>query len=132
MANSCGEIRFLEGGTIVDSTIATSNITQSSVSNSTVDTSSITNLTSVDDASALKIVQAIAALPPSELQILANAVQELLTTSVPVSSVYTKCTNGVIPGAVYGGADTLLGKPAQFATFGDGVVPVYVNPCGDR
>ena len=125
MANSCGEIRFLEGGTIVDSTIATSNITQSSVSNSTVDTSSITNLTSVDDASALKIVQAIAALPPSELQILVNVIQELLAATVPASDVDTTCTNGVIPGAVYGGTDALLGKPVQFAAFGNGVVPVY-------
>lgn len=127
MANSCGEIRFLEGGTIVDSTIASSMITNSSISNSVVDTSGITNLTSIDDASALKIVQAIAALPENELQILVNAIQDLLTATVPVSSVVTACTEGVIPGAVYGGTSALLGEPTKFAAFGNGVVPVYTE-----
>lgn len=59
MGNSCSELKFLEGGTIADSTIMRSEISNSVVSNSTIETSTIEKLAGIDAASATTITNKI-------------------------------------------------------------------------
>ena len=163
MANTCGELRFLEGGTITDSTVLNSTITSSVVSNSTVDTATITDIRSIDSSSAdtianaiadnaaavgaiaLALIQsdnfipavsdALAALTPSDLQALADAIQAILANRASAAStgVTPVCTGGILPGVILSNVaqPRILGEPDAFAAFGNGFVPVYDSPCQD-
>lgn len=123
MSNSCGEIRFMEGGTLKDSTILNSSITNSVVSNSTVESSTITNST-VDDATANSIIQAISHLRVRERRVLTDALLEaLLSTTAKVGTI--DCHAGNVPAFILGGDDYALGKPAGWLRIGNGALPVY-------
>ncbi len=127
MANTCGEIRFMEGGTIKDSTVVSSSVVNSSVSSSNVDSSSITNLSSIDSASVRVIVQQIASLPTSDLAGLLAALLSLASSGT--SHVEPDCLEGNFPAAVAGSGDFVLGKPDGWLNIADGAIPVYQREC---
>lgn len=129
MSNTCGEIRFMEGGTIKDATIVSSNIVNSSISSSNLDSSTITNLSAIDSASARVIMQAIANLSPSDLQVLINALLAAMVSSGMSSD--GACSAGDMPASILGGSAYVLGKPAGWLMLSNGVVPVYAQPCGN-
>lgn len=128
MSNTCGEIRFMEGGTIKDATILSSSIVNSSISSSVLDSSSITNLSSIDSASVRVIMQAIAALSPADLQVL---IQALLDAMVAAGGVFTSpaCSAGNMPAAYLGDDDYFLGKPDGWLPVSNGAIPVYTPGC---
>lgn len=130
MSNTCGEIRFMEGGTIKDATILNSQMVNSVISSSTIDSSSITNLSSIDSASARVIMQAIAALPPSDLRVLIDALLAALRGGVDFSTAVT-CLDNSIPATMFGNDEFLLGAPDGWITIADGAIPVYRSPCDE-
>lgn len=129
MSNTCGEIRFMEGGTIKDATIVSSNIVNSSISSSNLDSSTITNLSAIDSASARVIMQAIANLSPSDLQVLINALLAAMVSS-GMSSVGA-CNVGDMPASIRGGSDYVLGEPDGWLEVSNGVIPVFSTPCSE-
>ena len=70
---SCGEINFLEGGTLKNTSVIGGTINQAVVQGCAVDACNITNLRDIDNASAEAIMTAISKLPPSVLRLLAEA-----------------------------------------------------------
>lgn len=128
MSNTCGEIRFMEGGTIKDATILNSQMVNSVISSSTIDSSSVTNLSSIDSASARVIMQAIAALSPSDLRVLIDALLAAMIASS--SATQGACLGDSIPATMLGNDDYLLGAPDGWLPISNGVVPVYGSPCG--
>lgn len=127
MSNTCGEIRFMEGGTIKDATIVSSNIVNSSISSSNLDSSTITNLSSIDSASARVIMQAIANLSPSDLRVLLDALLAALRTAGGNVSDSCQISYG-LPASLIGGGSYLLGNPNGWLPIADGLIPVY-SPC---
>ena len=127
MANSCGEIRFLEGGTISESNVVSSAISNSTVTNSTISASTIENLLEVDAATAETVADAIAELSANDIKTLADA---LLASIEPgVSSPDSECTNGVLPGQYIGvSADVFLGAPVGWVSIGSGDCGEYMVP----
>ena len=128
MSNTCGEIRFMEGGTIKDATIVSSSIVNSSISSSNVDSSSVTNLTSIDSASARVILQAIANLSPSELRVLTDALLAAMMSGATATDGV--CLADSMPARVLGGDDYVLGVPEGWLQISNGVIPVFSEPCG--
>lgn len=128
MSNTCGEIRFMEGGTIKDATILNSQMVNSVISSSTIDSSSITNLSSIDSASARVIMQAIAALSPADLQVLINVLLDAMVAVGNISTT-TGCAEGNMPAAYLGDDDYFLGKPDGWLSVSNGAIPVYNPGC---
>ena len=123
MSNSCGALDFLEGGTIKDADIISSNITNSRVSNSVIDACDIENLSSIDADSAKVVADAIAALTPDQLKALAEAIFAAMQNKPGVSPVSSEADK--IPTTILGGREALMGKPDMLITTPD---PNYVIP----
>lgn len=123
MSQSCGGLEYIPGGVINGSTIINSQISNGTISGSTIESSIINSLVSIDAASAQVIANAIAALPPSQLKPLLDA---LLAAFVPDTQTDPPSTEtGRIPTTIYGDATGLLGKPAAFGGLGAYSVPLY-------
>lgn len=55
---------------------------------------------------------------------------EIQSTLGNISSRVPESTDlAVLPGAVYGGREILLGRPTAFLEYGEYLIPVYENPC---
>ena len=149
----CGDIKFLQGGVIdgssilnsqiMNSSLATCRMDASTISKCDIDTSQLKNcnvaesyigsseienceinkLAGIDAPSAKTIADAIAVLPKDELMKLASALFEAL--QVPVAQEPELANDGTISTNVFGDADGVLGKPAQWGAFGGFVVPMY-------
>lgn len=150
----CGDIRFLEGGTIngatvvnsqvVNSNIVTceisashltkcdideskmtaSNIEYSSIKNSDLTESRIVDLQAIDAPSAQTIADAIAVLPKEDLVKLSSALFSAL--KIPVAEQPAdSASDATLSTVVFGGGDATLGAPAQWGQFGEFVVPMY-------
>lgn len=150
---ACGDIRFLEGGTINSSTVVNSQLLNSAFVSGTVDASQITksdfsegkvadsdienstitgsnfdngrirDLDAIDAPSAKAIVDAIAVLPKDELMQLASVLFSALT--VPMGEQPDTFNDGSISNVIVGNADVTLGAPEQWGQFGEFVVPMY-------
>lgn len=150
---ACGDLRFLEGGTINSSTVVNSQLLNSNFVSGVVDASQITksdftegkvanseivnssilasdfdngrirDLNVIDAPSAKVIVDAIATLPKHELMQLAAALFSALT--VPVGEQPETFNDGSISNVIVGNADVTLGAPEQWGQFGEYVVPMY-------
>lgn len=121
--SQCGNLEFVSGGVITGSTIMDSHITNSTISNSTFTAGTIANLTSIDEASAKIVADAIAALSAEQLKALASALFAAISVTpaeFPVSSESDK-----IPTTMYGGRGALLGQPDIVLPTSD---PNYVVP----
>lgn len=150
---ACGDMRFLEGGTINSSTVVNSQLLNSSfvsgvvdasqitksdfsegtVSDSDIESSTITgsnfdngrirDLAAIDAPSAKAIADAIAVLPKDELMQLASVLFSALT--VPTGEQPETFNDGSISNVIVGTADVTLGAPEQWGQFGEFVVPMY-------
>lgn len=120
----CGDTGLMDGGTIQRASIINSQIVNSEIQASKLDSSSITNLTELDEASAKKIADAIAALPPDQLTALINALVQKQTIT-PAAPPATTETNSV-PTELFGDRETGMGAPDMWAQYGDDfVIPLY-------
>lgn len=125
MSQSCGNLQFVEGGTIKSSSIINSQITDSIISNSTLQSVKLESLSSVDGSSAKVIADAIAALPPDQLITLVNAILASFTAT-PQTEPAVGTGTGELPTTVYGDRAALMGKPQMFAQFGQNyIIPLY-------
>lgn len=120
----CGDSSLLDGGTIKDASVINSQIVNSTIQASVLDTSSITNLTGVDEVSAKKIADAIAALPPDQLIPLINAlVQRQIVTPASPPEISEA---SALPTNMYGNREIGMGAPDLWAKYGDDyIVPVF-------
>lgn len=119
----CGGMDFSRGGTILEAQIIDSKITNSLISASELASSAIINLASIDAASAQKIVDAMAGLPPENLAALAKALVAAIG-STPGSKPETT-TQPELPTTIAGERTMLLGKPGSWVELVNGYVPVY-------
>lgn len=119
--SGCGALDHLIGGTIKEATIASSTIMASVVRDSVIE-----NLAGIDAASAEKIADAIAALPPDKLSALAEVVAKAIpATSAAMGTPPKASTDESLPTTLYGGRGALLGEPEDWLIFQGKVVPVY-------
>lgn len=131
MSNSCGEIRFMEGGTLKDSTVLSSSVVNSTVSNSTIESTTITHST-VDSDTAANIIQQIVQLPESTLKILVDAIAARLSADVlPAGAAVSpvSCAAGSMPATIIGDDNAVLGVPGGWIKTEDGLIPVYASDC---
>ncbi len=125
MSQSCGNLQFVEGGTIKGSSIINSQITDSIISNSTLQSVKIESILSIDSSSAKVIADAISALPADQLTTLVNAILAAFIAS-PQADPAVGTGVGELPTTVYGDRSALLGKPQMFAKFGpDYIIPLF-------
>lgn len=125
MSQSCGNLQFVEGGVIKNSSIINSQITDSIITNSVLQAVRLENLTGLDDISAKVIVDALAALPSDQLAPLVSAILTAFVTS-PHSEPVSSIGGGELPTTIYGDRTALLGDPELFVKFGkDYVIPLY-------
>lgn len=123
--NSCGSLESLSGGTLVRTTIIGSSINDSAISGSTFATGDITNLVSIDEASASTIVDTIAKLPTDKLTALAAAIFSALQLKRKDPAVQPTVAES-LPTAVQGSRELLLGKPDAWLVLQAGTrVPAY-------
>lgn len=124
MSQNCGSIEYLSGGTVNQASILNSQITSSEVSNSTLKTCAIESLTSVDDASAQVIADALAALPSNKLQALVEALMQSM--SFTDATAPDTSEDKAIPTTMYGTRNAILGTPVRWKQLPDGsVIPCY-------
>ncbi len=122
-SQSCsGALEFVDGGVINATTVTNSQIVTSVIQNSAFEAGRITNLVSIDDASASLIAKAFLSLGEDDLKRLATAIlgaAELPTAPQP------SLNEGNLSRQHYGSADAVLGKPDKWLTVGGGAVPLY-------
>lgn len=126
----CGEIEFLEGGTLKNPTIIGGSISQSTFQGGIVDASDITQLRSIDADSTAKIADALAALPADKLQALLTA---LLAALAVVDSGVTPDTTKFksLPTLMYGDSRKgMLGAPDGWMKLGGMLLPIYSEADG--
>lgn len=75
---SCGQINFLEGGTLKDVTLLNGSATGLTMQGGSIDSSGITNLTFIDERSVQALADALGSLPPPYLAKLAHALEQAL------------------------------------------------------
>lgn len=149
----CGDIKFLQGGVIDGSTVINSQLTNSTLSASSIAASVMTKsditeskieeselnnstvnngllvdcevqkLAAIDAQSAKLIADAISILPKAELMALATAIFDAL--QVPIAQEPEFTNDSTISTNVFGNADGVLGKPAQWGSFGGFAIPLY-------
>lgn len=121
---SCGEISMLDGGTIRNSTIINSQIANPIIQGGNIDGSSISNLATIDAASAQRIADAIANLTPEQLAGLINALsqkQSIIPAAAPTTS-----ESHAVPTEMHGDREIGMGAPDMWAQYGDDyVLPLY-------
>ena len=126
----CGEIEFLEGGMLKNPTIIGGSISQSAIQGSVLDASDITALRSLDEASASKIADAIAALPADKLKTLLDALFAALNLADSgLSPDTTKYKS--LPTLMFGDSRRgMLGAPDGWAKMGGKLIPLYTEADG--
>lgn len=120
----CGVIEYMKYGTVSEADIVSSRIASSTVTGCQIASSHITDLASLDAASAQRIADAIAELPTEQLTALAAAIAKALPAA-PVGTAPVVTEGIELPTAVLGERAQLLGKPALWLQYKDFVVPAY-------
>ena len=121
MATNCGPIEFMQGGTLLNVTIAGSNIQNSEISGSTLSGCTLTNLVAVDDASLRTIINAMTKLSDAELRPLADALHRVAT--VEAAGQPAGQDGSVLGTTVIGDRATLLGNPSSWVKLGGRSLP---------
>lgn len=127
---NCGNLQYVEGGTIRGASILNSQVDSSEISNAVVKASKIEALAGVDDVSAQTIANALSALPTAQLTALASALQKAtaITPDTPTEegNAPTSTDKNSLPTVVLGDRSSLLGNPVKWIKSADGmVVPCY-------
>ena len=123
MAPGCGPIEFIQGGTIIDVTITSSNIQNSTISGSVLSGCTLTNLVSIDEASLRTIINAMTKLSADELRPLADALNR--AASIEAANAPTEQDGATLGTVVIGDRATLLGKPSSWVKLGGKSLPAY-------
>lgn len=122
----CEDTGLLEGGVLKDSTFLRGSINTSTIEASTFTGGAIEALTSIDNTSAKRILDALIALGPDQLaalgQVLLTSAAAVATTTAPASS-----TSGTLPTTMYGSRDGSLGTPVAWGNIGGYAVPLYTK-----
>ena len=122
--SGCGNMSFMEGGTLKSVSILQSSILSSRISSSNFDSMTIESIAEIQKSATKTIVDAIASLSPEELTGLATALFSAIKTSTKVNPVETEANE--LPTTVLGSREKLLGKPDHWVVMADGVsVPAY-------
>lgn len=124
--SGCGNNGPIEGGFINHSTVANSTIQGSAINGSVISASSLQTVTSVDDASALVIANAIAKLSTEELRALAKAICDAMPL-VEVAAGPSSSVKDSLPTEIWGGRQAILGSPSGWLRLRGVVVPAYVE-----
>lgn len=119
--SQCGNIEFLSGGTINQSSIVSSTITNSDLTGGTISSAAIESLKSVDSNSAKVIAEALAGMDEASKKALAEA----LGFAPGVGQAPASTTEDSLPTEVLGDRDQLLGAPAEWVSIGGKNVPAY-------
>lgn len=121
----CGDISFLDGGTLTNSTVVSPQIANGTIQSSTFDNGTITALSSIDDSSLEKLVDGMAKLPANKLAPLLEALLKAVQ-SVP-GSAPTSSEESSLPTTIVGDRTSLMGAPASWQKFGETtfVFPLY-------
>lgn len=120
---SCGEIRFLDGGIIKNAQILTSTLIACALTGCTIDSSTITNLSSIDKASANKILDALCKADQSYIDAFANIILGMLSS---VNQVPDTTTTTNLPTLMYGDSRKgIMGAPDKWIKLGDYLLPAY-------
>lgn len=124
MSQSCGEMGYAEGGVINGTNIINSSITGSKVESSELVSSDVKDLRSIDSASAKKIADSIAALPPDQLVALADAILKHMQVST-ITEDPTATKGSSVSTTIIGDRNYTLGKPQKWIEAAGGLVPVF-------
>lgn len=129
--SGCGSDAPVRGGLFAESTIVSATIQSSVLSASVLDSSKITNLTGVDELSAMTVANALAALTPDQLAVLARAISSAMpNTEAGVRP--TEVTGDSLPTTIVGRRTLVLGEPTGWLTLNGLVVPAYESKqCGE-
>lgn len=125
--NECGDIGYLKGGAISESDIVSSRISNSNLVGCVIESAHMTNLSSIDELSAQRIADAIAALPTEKLMPLATAIAKAMS-SKQAEAVPEKSTADTLPTVVFGEREALLGVPVIWLDYYGYAVPAYSKP----
>lgn len=111
------------GGVIKGSDVISCDIVNSSFTSGTLDSVAITNLTSLDNASAKTIVEAfINNLTAAQLSALAQKIIDSIEAS---GSAPTTTVDKSLPTTMFGRRTAILGTPEKWIELAGGVVPCY-------
>lgn len=111
------------GGVIKSSDVISCDIVNSSFTSGTLDSVAITNLTSLDNASAKTIVEAfINNLTAAQLSALA---QKIIDSIEAAGSAPSTTVDQSLPTTMFGRRTAILGTPKKWIELAGGVVPCY-------
>lgn len=129
--SSCGANAPMRGGLFAESSIVSATIQGSVLLASQLDSSRITNLTELDEASAMTVANAIAKLSPDQLSVLARAISSAMPSTEPGTRP-AETSGAALPTTIVGRRTMVLGEPTGWLTLNGLVVPAYESKqCGD-
>lgn len=113
------------GGGFGNGPLTGGDISHSTIMNSTLTGVTLENLANVDEASALKIFNALLALDPAILKRLIDAVAQGAGGVVTSPKAPTETDEAFLPTTVLGNRTKLLGEPAVYFEQGGFIIPGY-------
>lgn len=119
--STCGNMEFLQGGTIQNTTVVGADITSSTVTASEITASTLSNITGIDETTIRTIVTGIMALDENTKKNLLESLGfSFNTAAAPATNV-----EAGLPTTMYGDRSALLGKPVGWISVDGNVVPHY-------
>lgn len=129
--SGCGADAPMRGGLFAESSIVSATIQGSAISASVLDSSRITNLTELDEGSALTVANALAKLSPDQLAVLARAISSAMPNT-EAGSRPAETVGDSLPTTLVGRRTMVLGEPTGWLTLNGLVVPAYESKqCGE-
>ena len=123
--SQCGGSQFVSGGTLESSKIITPEIVGGSLSSVVLDGTTITNLTSLDEASLVTVMNGLTKLPKEQLQVLADAIFKALTITPTTAPTPVDTTE--VSSNTYGLPTATLGEPNTWIELGGACIPTYTK-----
>ena len=123
--SQCGGSQFISGGTLESPKVITPEIIGGTLSSVVVDSATIVNLTSLDEASLLTVMNGLSKLPKEQLQILADAIFKALTITPTTAPTFTDETE--VSTNTYGLPTARLGEPNTWIELGGACIPTYTK-----
>lgn len=121
---NCGEISFMDGGTLNSATITNSTVQGSVINGSHIEASGLYKVTEVDDATAQVIATAISELGTEDLRALAKAIADAMPVVEPVLGP-DRTQEESLPTEIAGDRRFLLGAPNGWLKLRGVIVPAY-------
>lgn len=122
--SGCGDIDYVDGGTINNATVTNSTVQGSEINGSVVRASQLMEITSVDAKAAQTIADAVGALDAEKLQTLAKAILAAMPT--PAATTGPKAEKmDYLPTDVIGSRRALLGAPNGWIEWRGVIIPAF-------